>query len=108
MNDLIARFDANRLLLRTMYGGQEARWCECSSDGLPPESHIPCGTKGRKVFDSATSARESRETFDFYWETVLFLQKTDPKLLGLDLILDGEFQKIVDSVRPDVAWRRSR
>ncbi|MYC62888.1 MAG: hypothetical protein F4X16_08660 [Caldilineaceae bacterium SB0661_bin_34] len=108
MNDLIARFDTNRPLLRTMYGGQEARRGECSSDDLPPNSHVPRGTKGRRIFDSANPARESRDAFEFYWETVLFLKKTDPKLLGFNLILDSAFHKIVDTVRPGVAWRRSQ
>ena len=107
VNDLIARLDANRLLLCTMHVDRKL-------DGVNTvrtvsRLHRMCpGTKGRWVFDSANPAQESQEAFEFYQEIVLFLEKTDPKPLGFDPILDGESHKIMDSVRPVVVWRGSR
>ena len=106
VNDLIARLAPNWLLLCTMHvdrklGGVNAVRTVSRLNRMCP------GMKGRWVFDSANPVRESREAFEFYRETVLFLAETDPNLLGLDLILDGEIHKVVDSVRPVVVWRRN-
>lgn len=107
MNDLIARFDANRPLLHTMYVDRKLDGVNAVRT-VSRLNRMYLGTKGRRVFASANPVRESREVFEFYRETVLFLEKTDSKPLGLDPILDDESHKIMDSVRPGVAWGRSR
>ena len=107
MNDLIARFDANRSLLRTKSVDRKLD----GMNAVHPLSHLHrmyLGTKGRWEFTSANPAQEIRKAFKFYWETVQFLKKTGLNLLGSDPIPDGEIHKIVDSVRTVVVWRRSR